>query len=252
MTRPYVLVAPNGARRGHRDHPALPVTTEEIVATAVACQLAGADGLHLHVRDDKGRHSLDAGRYLETLAAIKEDAPELDLQITTEAAGVCDVPAQIECLQGVRPEWASISVREIARAPDAADEVYGLCAEQGTRVQHILYDAEDAALLDHWQKAGIVRATQADRLLVLGHYTAGEKSKPEDLSPFMQNGAPSTPWMICAFGSSEHECLAHAAALGGDMRVGFENSLTDASGTPWTDNAASVAALSERLQGEPA
>ncbi len=250
--KPYILVAPNGARRGHGDHPALPVTTEEIIATAVACHKVGANGLHLHIRDDEGQHSLDPGRYKETLAALKDAAPELDIQVTTEAAGIFDVPAQLGCLRGVKPAWASISVREIARAQDLADEVYGLCETQGTKIQHILYDAEDAKLLARWQSEGIIRPAQVDRLLVLGRYADGQKSVPADLDPFIQNGTPTSPWMICAFGPAEHACLAHAAALGADVRVGFENSLTDASGNPWPDNAASVAALSKRLQGEPA
>ncbi len=216
------MVAPNGARRGHADHPALPVTTRETVATSVACQVAGADGLHLHIRDDEGRHSLDPGRYLETLAALREEAPELDVQITTEAAGVYDVSAQLKCLRHVKPDWASISVREVSRTPALADAVYGLCADQGTRIQQILYDVEDAALLNHWQRTGIVRATQSDLLLVLGRYAAGQKSIPSDLKPFVQKGAPSASWMVCAFGPSEHDCLAHAAILGGEVRVGLK------------------------------
>ncbi len=248
MASPYIMVAPNGARRGHGDHPALPVTTAEIVATAAACQRAGADGLHLHIRDDEGQHTLDPGRYLETLAALKDTAPELDIQVTTEAAGIFDVSAQLDCLRHVEPTWASIAIREIARAPDAADEIYGLCEAQGTQVQHILYDAEDAALLGRWQTEGIVRSAQADRLLVLGRYGDGQNSVLADLGPFIQNGTPTSPWMICAFGPSEHDCLVHAAALGGDVRVGFENSLTDPSGNPWPDNAASVVTLLKRLQ----
>lgn len=251
MRRPYILAAPNGARRGHADHPALPTTIEEIVVTAIACQTAGANGLHLHVRDDKGLHSLDAGRYLETLAALRDAVPEMDLQITTEAAGIYDVPAQLACLQGVKPKWASISVREVARAPELADAVYGFCAEHDTRVQHILYDTVDEALLDHWQAQGIVRDGQTDRLLVLGRYAAGQQSSPADLGGFMRNGPPLSPWMICAFGPAEHACLTYAAELGGNVRVGFENSLTDASGTPWSRNAASVAALVKQLQGAP-
>ncbi len=251
MTRPFILVAPNGARRGHADHAALPITPEEIVATAVACHLAGADGLHLHVRDGEGAHSLDAGRYRETLAELAVAVPELEVQITTEAAGIFDVCAQLACLKEVAPQWASISVREIARAPDLADAVYGCCAETGTRVQHILYDADDAALLDHWQAQGIVGADQVDRLLVLGRYATGQVSHPSDLDPFLTNGCPKNRWMVCAFGPHEHACLAHAVQSGGDVRVGFENSLTDETGAPWPDNAASVAALIDRLKGNP-
>lgn len=249
MSSPYLLVAPNGARRTHKDHPALPVSLDEIVATAASCQLAGANGLHLHVREDDGTHSLDAGRYLETIAAISETTPELDIQITTEAAGIFDVASQLTCLEKVAPNWASISVREIARSPELVDRVYGTCANNGTRVQHILYDAEDAALLDRWQAEGTVRETQLDRLLVLGRYATGQKSQPSDLDVFLTNGTPKDSWMVCAFGPMEHACLARAAELGGDVRVGFENGLTDEHETPWADNAASVAALKSRLKG---
>jgi len=175
---PYVLVAPNGARRSHADHPALPVSTGEIVETAIACHAAGANGLHLHVRDGQGAHSLDAGRYREAMAELARTVPTMDVQITTEAAGIYDVSAQLECLQQVAPKWASISVREIARAPDLAPRVYALCAEQGTRVQHILYDSTDADLLERWQSDGIVRREQEDRLLVLGRYATGQESQP--------------------------------------------------------------------------
>lgn len=244
---PYVLVAPNGARRGHKDHPTLPVTTEETVQTAVACHAAGADGLHLHVRGDDGTHSLDAGRYQEVLDELRRTVPGLDVQITTESAGVFDVPDQFECLRRVVPGWASISVREIARAPDLAPRVYGLCAEQGTRVQHILYDASDAKLLSEWQAKGIVHRDQVDRLLVLGRYATAQESQPADLDVFPSDPAP---WMVCAFGRLEHACLLAAAERGGDVRVGFENSLTNSDGTQWTDNAASVAALVARLKGQ--
>lgn len=244
--RPYVLVAPNGARRGTSDHPELPVSTDQIIQTARACFAAGANGLHLHIRDAEGQHSLDAGQYRETMAALSQSVPGLDLQITTEAAGVFDVAAQFVCLEQVCAEWASISIREIARSPELADRVYGLCAAQGTRVQHILYDADDADLLVQWQKTGIVREDQVERILVLGRYTAGQQSTPQDLDRFPKG---SSPWMVCAFGAHEHACLAYAAGQGGDVRVGFENSLTDESGTLWKDNAASVSALVAKLEG---
>lgn len=245
-TLPYVLVAPNGARRGCEDHPALPVTIDQIVATASACHAAGANGIHLHVRDREGKHTLDAGLYLETIAELRRALPQMDVQITTESAGIFDVQAQLDCLQLVHPEWASISVREVARAPDLAPKIYALCAEQGTRVQHILYDAADAMLLARWQGSGIVGSDQIDRLLVLGRYATAQESAPDDLDAFPEL---PTPWMVCAFGRQEHLCLQNAAERGGDVRVGFENSLTRADGATWADNAASVAALIGLLKG---
>ncbi|WP_074736392.1 3-keto-5-aminohexanoate cleavage protein [Ruegeria halocynthiae] len=243
---PYILVAPNGARRGHGDHPGLPVSTDEIIATSKACSLAGADGLHLHVRDQAGHHSLDAGLYREAIAELRLAVPRMDIQITTEAAGVFNVEAQFECLKKTRPDWASISVREIARSPEIAPRVYALCADQGTRVQHILYDADDAKLLARWQTEGVVKPGQIERLLVLGRYSTEQESRPEDLDTFPES---TDPWMVCAFGAQEHKCLQKAAQLGGDVRVGFENSLAGPHGQSWADNAASVAALINLLKG---
>lgn len=248
MTRPFIMVAPNGARRGRADHPALPATTDQIVATSVACHAAGADALHLHVRDDEGRHSLDAGRYRETLAEIAAAAPDLRLQITTEAAGIFEVPQQLACLQDLQPEWASIAVREIARDPDLAPKVYATCADQGTEVQHILYDTEDVALLKDWQRSGVVQPGQDAVLFVLGRYAPGQVSFPGNLHPFRDALPEAADWMLCAFGPQEHACLLAAAREGGALRVGFENSLTDHCSRPHPDNAASVAALRTLLE----
>lgn len=79
---PRLMVAPNGARRGKADHPDLPITDAEMIATARACQQAGADGIHLHIRDAAGRHLLDAGRYRALLAALEEAVPGMYLQVT--------------------------------------------------------------------------------------------------------------------------------------------------------------------------
>lgn len=246
---PYILVAPNGARRTHADHPALPVTVPEIVETAQACFQAGAQGLHLHVRDQGARHSLSADLYQEAMSALRSDIPEIAIQITTEAAGIFDTEAQFECLRRTRPDWASISVREVARAPEQADAIYGFSADHGVRVQHILYNPSDAEQLQRWQDQGIVRPTQNEVLLVLGRYAEGQLSTPDDLRRFLAAYTPPARWMVCAFGPAEHDCLELAAQLGGDVRVGFENSLTNGDGQIWPDNASSVAALISRLKG---
>lgn len=246
---PFIMVAPNGARRSKADHPALPVTIAQTVATAAACHAAGADALHLHVRDGAGRHTLDAGLYREALAELSTVVPAMRVQITTEAAGVFEPQAQLDCLRAVQPGWASVAPREIARDIDLAPRLYALCADQGTELQHILYDTADIARLKDWQARGIVRPDQTSVIFVLGRYASGQISAPEDLAPFLA-AAPRTPrWMACAFGPAEHDCLIQAASQGGALRVGFENSLTDARGIPHTDNAASVATLVRSLQG---
>ncbi|MEJ6387876.1 3-keto-5-aminohexanoate cleavage protein [Gymnodinialimonas ulvae] len=243
MAEPFIMVAPTGARLGKADHPALPVSVDEITETAIACKAAGAHGLHLHIRDAEGAHSLDPGRYREAIAAINAQAPRLKLQITTEAADRFEVADQLRCIEALRPEWASVSIREMARDPAVAARLYACAAEASTCVQHILYDAADARLLTVWRRDGIVKDTQTDVILVLGRYAGGPPSRPDHIAPLLGQCTGINRWMVCAFGPAEHGCLAEAARLGGDLRVGFENACHGPDGTIWRNNAASVAAL---------
>ena len=247
ISTPHIMVATTGARLGKADHAALPINTDEIVKTAHLCRTAGAHSLHLHIRDEAGLHSLDAGRYREVLNELSAQVPDMRVQITTESADLFDVSEQLNCLAKVQPRWASISVREIAREPDLADRIYGCCAEQGTEVQHILYDVSDITLLNKWQHEGIVRTLQNSVLFVLGRYSEGQTSSPEDLTPMLNAMPTRSQWMACAFGPLEHDCLIEAAHLGGNLRVGFENSLQDSDGNIWSDNSASVAVLKTKL-----
>jgi uncharacterized protein (DUF849 family) len=59
---------------------------------------------------------------------------------------------------------------------------------------------------------------------------------------------PDADWGLCAFGPAETACLAAAHGLGGKLRVGFENNLTNADGTRAADNAARVRDLRAALK----
>lgn len=244
MTRPYHLtVAPNGARRGKADHPALPLSAAEIADTARACQSEGADTIHLHVRDTEGRHSLDPGRYREAMAAIAQQAPGMAIQITTEAAGRYDVAAQLACLSALRPAAASISVREMARDADLAARAYALAHEAGTLVQHILYAPDCIDQFTDWCARRIIRDTWPSVILVLGRYVPALAARPADLAPLLARLRQPVTWAACAFGRDERACLLAALRCGGDVRVGFENNLQSPDGQPLADNAATVRAL---------
>lgn len=237
-----ITVAPNGARRDKGDHPALPITTAEIALTAKACFAAGADCIHLHVRDKDGLHSLDAGRYRETISAIGDVAPHMAIQITTEAAGVFDVPAQYDCLKKVQPKSASVSVREMSRDIATATKLYRYAAEANIELQHILYDTKDANLLHSWQQTGIVPTPRCSVLFVLGQYIPPVLAEPNDLTALLNATAHMDfNWSVCAFGRNELACVTNALKHGGNIRVGFENNISLPNGTPAIDNAQLVA-----------
>ncbi len=237
-----ITVAPNGARRDKGDHPALPITTAEIALTAKACFAAGADCIHLHVRDKDGLHSLDAGRYRDAISAVGDAAPHMAIQITTEAAGVFDVPTQYDCLKQVQPKAVSVSVREMSRDIATATKLYKYAAEANIDLQHILYDAKDASLLHSWQQNGTVADMRCSVLFVLGRYNPPVLAEPNDLTALLKATAHMDfNWSVCAFGQNELACVTNALKHGGNIRVGFENNISLPNGTPAIDNAQLVA-----------
>ncbi|WP_241479004.1 3-keto-5-aminohexanoate cleavage protein [Leisingera sp. ANG-M1] len=251
MAEYNLMVAPNGARRTRGDHAQLPVTPEQTAQTAAACFAAGAQALHLHVRDDAGRHSLEAGRYREALDAVRESAPGMAVQITTESAGIYDVAAQLACLEALRPAAASVSVREMARDPQLAARAYALSAEAGTQVQHILYGSDCIAQLSAWYQDGTVPGAMRDAIFVLGKYTPPVLAQPDGLAAFRDATAEMRlNWTVCAFGRHEHACLLAAVAAGGDVRIGFENNIETPEGGLLADNAASVAAFVQAAKAQ--
>ncbi|GGO52646.1 Uncharacterized conserved protein, DUF849 family [Roseovarius pacificus] len=242
---PRVMVAPNGARRTKADHPALPMTLPEIVETARACRQAGADGLHLHLRNAEGRHILDAGLYREALAELRSAVPDMALQITTEAVGLYDAAHQREIALTSNASLVSASIREMTTdTPDTtARAFFEDCAARDIAIQHILYDPQEFDLLARILPPELLQTPALQLIFVLGRYSEGQQSDPADLHPFLsqlETRALSPDWAVCAFGSSETACLVEAHEHGGKLRVGFENSLWHSDGSLARDNAERV------------
>jgi uncharacterized protein (DUF849 family) len=248
MSKPRILVAPNGARRQKTDHANLPISPIELAKTAASCEAAGANGIHLHVREPDGRHSLDPKLYQAAISAIQKTAPNLDIQITTEAAGIYDVHAQLALLQNLKPKAASISIREIARDRQLAPKVYATAQRNGTAVQHILYGELCFERLIDWMASDIIPSHMNDAILVLGQYAPPKNGNPQDLTYLIRRAQKSGFHMtVCAFGSEEQTCLLAAALLGCDLRIGFENNILAPDGTPWESNAQAVKSLCAAL-----
>ncbi len=249
MPRPFIMVAPNGARRQKSDHPALPVTIPEMVVTATACRAAGADGVHAHIRKPDGAHLLDVGIYSELIAELDRALPGFPVQITTEAAGVYDAPTQREMLKVTGLTRLSAAMREITADEDVAAQTrfYHEAAERDLDLQHIVYSPAEVTRLGALVAEGIIPAVDLSLLFVLGKYVPPTDGQPDELAGFLaardSAGLGAARFMLCAFGANETACLVAAARAGGDCRIGFENSLTMDDGTRAPDNAARVAQL---------
>ncbi len=254
---PKIMVAPNGARLTPADHPALPITIDEVVKTTRACAGAGADGLHAHVRDGAGRHVLDVGLYRELLKECEVALPGFYVQITTEAVGRYTPEEQRALVEAVRPRAVSIAFREMLPETTSAGDAdrtrafYRDCAAEAIAVQHILCSPDDVTRFARAMEIADGAKEALRVLYALGRYTSDQRSTPDDLGPFLASadeaGLNDADWAVCAFGPDETACLAHAAGLGGKVRVGFENNRLMASGAVAASNAERVAEVRAEL-----
>jgi 3-keto-5-aminohexanoate cleavage enzyme len=248
-----IMVAPNGAWRGKADHPALPMTVAEIARDAAACAEAHAAAIHLHIRDAGGRHTLDTSLYREATAAIRTAAgSDLIVQITTEAIGQFSPSEQMACVRAVRPEAASLALREIL--PEGAQEqevatFFRWMAAEEIAPQFILYVPTEVERLFDLVSRGVLPFSRPSMLFVLGRYSVDEHADPADLDAFVTAlGGLDASWTMCAFGAREAECALRSARLGGHVRVGFENNLSLPDGTTAASNANLVAATAGVLR----
>ena len=246
---PKLMVAPNGARKSKKNHPNLPVTISEIVQEAKNCFQKGANAIHAHVRDQEGNHSLDIGLYKELLIELKTKVPDLPVQITTEAVGKYSPEDQINVVERIIPEAASVALVEMI--PDKKDtklakKFYKSSIESNIQIQHILYSVNDLRVFIHSVKSKIIPQQNLQVLYVLGRYEKNFQSNTNDLEPFLlehKSILTSIEWGVCAFGKAETDCLIKASSLGGKVRVGFENNFYNKDGSIAETNADRVSEI---------
>jgi 3-keto-5-aminohexanoate cleavage enzyme len=251
--RVVVTVAPNGGRKTKADHPALPLSADELARTAAECLERGASMIHLHVRDAEGQHSLDPEAYRATIAHVcQEVGDRLVLQITSESIGRYSPAEQRAAVLKTNPEAVSLALRELApEAPDERDFCVFLGKLKQMRVwpQIILYAPAEADRLGAMVKQGLIPFEKLSVLYVLGRYSITRTALPRDLLPFIAPDMPRFPsWSVCAFGRRETACVTAAALLGGHARVGFENNLCLPDGARAASNAELVGAAAHALE----
>ncbi len=261
-----ISLAPNGARKTTKDHPALPVTPEALGETAKACIKEGAALIHLHIRDQNQGHTLDVPIYRKATKAICEQAGDgVIIQCTSEAVGLYKPEQQMHMVTELKPEAVSLAIREIipdsSYEPVAMDFLHMLKALR-IAPQYILYSPQEVAYFGKLRQAGIIPGERLFVLFVLGKKTGNPEAalnpsaswaKPEDLDPFLETfdgylNLSETQWAICAFGGNELACMEYAVKCGGHVRIGFENNHLMADGAIARDNAALIRQFRDRMQ----
>ncbi len=230
----------NGSRRP-AEHPELPVTPAALADDAARVVAAGADALHLHVKDNTGADTLDAAPLSRVLTAVRAAAPGVPLGVTT-GAWACPDPQDRLRLVGSwsnleqLPDFASVNWHE-----DGADEITRALLAIGIGVEAGLWHSD---AVEDWVRSPH-REDCCRILLELPDGLSASESVIEADSLVSRVRAAvgsSLPVLLHGEGSSCWPALDHAFRLGLQARIGLEDVLVLPDGSPATDNAALVAA----------
>ena len=242
MAHTMITVAPTGAESSKADVPALPVTLDELVATAKACEAAGAAMIHIHIRDDEGNPTLDLGRLKETVAAVRE-ATTLVVQLSTGGSVHDGYAPRLQVLDA-EPDSCSLTCGTVNFGDDVfmnswpfMVELYQLTQERQIVPEFELFDLGHVTALNRLlDKFGAPYGGQVHCDLVMG-VPGGMAGTAESLVAAVQALPAGASWSATGIGRSTLPVMFAALSAGGHLRVGMEDVVTWARGVPVRDNA---------------
>jgi uncharacterized protein (DUF849 family) len=253
-----ITVAPTGAETAKADVAALPVTLEELVAASKACESAGAAMVHVHIRDDEARPTLDQVRLKDTVAALREETG-LVVQLST-GGSVHDAFEDRLAVLDAEPESCSLTCGTVNFGSDVflnpwpfMVELYRRTQERGVVPEFELFDLGHVTamnrLLDTYGEpyGGHVHCD-----LVMG-VPGGMPGTTAALVAAVRELPAAATWSATGIGRTTLPVAMAALSAGGHLRVGMEDTLTLYPGEPVRDNAQLVerAAALARLAGRP-
>jgi len=259
--------------------PHLPVTADEIAAAGVGAAEAGAAILHLHARDPAtGKPSADPAHFRAFLPRLKQGCDAV-LNLSTGGSATMSLDERLAAPKEAAPEMASLNMgtMNFALYPmaeritdwrhdwekpflegsddlvfkntprDIARILTELGQERGARFEFECYDLGHLYMLRHFADRGLIEAPFFIQFVfgVLG----GMGPDPENLSHMVRIAdklfGDDYMFSVLAAGRHQMPMASQAAAMGGHVRVGLEDSLTIARGTLARSNAEQV----EKVRG---
>jgi uncharacterized protein (DUF849 family) len=249
MTGTLITVAPTGAESSKADVPALPVTPEELVATAKECEALGASVIHVHIRDDEARPTLDLGRLRATVAALR-GSTDLIVQLSSGGA-VTDPEADRLAVLDAGPDMASCTMGTVNFGDDVfmnrwefIVELHTRMRERGIVPEYEIFDLGHLTALQRLlDKHGLPAGGHVHVDLVMG-VPGGMPGTTEALvacRQAMRDLPEGTTFSATGIGRSTIPVMLASLSAGGHLRVGMEDTITYAKGRPVESNMQLVA-----------
>jgi 3-keto-5-aminohexanoate cleavage enzyme len=258
-----ITVAPTGAEADKSAVPALPVTLNELVLTAKECEAAGAAVIHVHIRDDEARPTLDPARLADTVAALRAGT-DLIVQLSTGGAVTDGFAARLAVLDAA-PDACSLTCGTVNFGDEVfhnpwpfIKDLYQLTQERQVVPEFELFDLGHVATLHRLLgEFGAPAGGHVHCDLVMG-VPGGMPGDVATLAAAVAALPAGATWSATGIGRTTLPVMLGALGAGGHLRVGMEDTLTYARGRAVARNAelveraAELATIAQRPAMRPA
>ena len=260
----------------------LPITPEQIIDDALGAAEAGASILHLHARNpEDGRPDQSIDGFMRFLPRLKQSTNAV-INLTSGASPHLKLEERVRPAAELRPEVASLNMgsmnfglfplldkipefrfewerqhlegtRDVVFRNTFKDIEYILsaCYANGTRFEFECYDISHLYNLAHFVERGLVKPPFFVQSVfgILG----GIGTHPEDVSHMKRTAdrlfGKDYRWSVLGAGSAQLRIIAQAAAMGGNVRVGLEDSLWAGRGRKAKSSAEQVVLARKIIEG---
>ena len=247
-----ITCAPVGAELTRDICPALPLSPDEIALAAEDAVSAGAAIIHLHVRDKNGRPSQSIKIFDEVTTKIKNRC-DCIIQYSTGGAVGSPLQKRLDPLV-LSPEMATLSMGTMNFGAEIYENsqqtimaLAELMQEKNISPELEIFDLGMLESVQHYVKNGVL-PERYHLDFVLG-VPGGMAATISNLVLLTDRLAASQTWTVAALGRFQLPMTAHAIAMGGHVRVGFEDNIYFRRGELAESNSQLVARVA-RLAGE--
>ncbi len=244
-----------GAETMKEHNPAVPYTTAELAAEARRSADAGASIIHLHVRYDDGTPTQDKARFQECIEAVRAACPDVIIQPSTGGAVGMTDDERLQPTE-LNPEMASLDCGTLNFGDDIFVNSKATIIAFAERMKQNRIKPE----LEVFDKSMIdtaLRLYKQGYLVGPLHFNfvvgleGGITAEMRDVSFLRDSIPPDATFTLTGVGRAAFPCVAMAAILGGNARVGLEDNIYLERGKKTPSNGDLVAKAAEiaRLLG---
>ena len=261
--------------------PYLPISPDEIAEAAIGAAKAGAAVVHLHAREPAdGRPTQDPKVFMQFLPKIKA-ASDVVINLTTGGAPTMGIEDRLQPALQLKPEVASLNMGSmnfglyemIPRVKEwkyewekpylaASDErifkntfkdiahILQSCSENNTRFEIECYDIGHLYTAAHFLERGLVKPP----LFIQSVFgiRGGIGPHPEDVLHMRRTAdrlfGDQYQWSVLGGGRNQMYIATQSAVMGGNVRVGLEDSVWLGKGQLAKTNADQVAKIRRILE----